>query len=48
LLDVSKLAGLGWRAQISLEEGLRSTYAWFLDHARDLRKREYAESDIFR
>jgi GDP-L-fucose synthase len=48
LLDVSKLSGLGWRAQISLEEGLRSTYAWFLDHARDLRKREYAESDIFR
>ncbi|MGU5767026.1 GDP-L-fucose synthase [Aeromonas allosaccharophila] len=30
LLDVSRLASLGWRYQISLEEGLTSTYAWFL------------------
>jgi GDP-L-fucose synthase len=37
LLDVSKLNSLGWQAQISLEEGLRSTYAWFLDHQDTLR-----------
>ena len=29
LLDVSKLAALGWRAQVSLEEGLARTYASF-------------------
>lgn len=32
LLDVSRLFGLGWRPQISLPEGLRRTYAWYLEH----------------
>jgi GDP-L-fucose synthase len=32
LLDVSLLAGLGWRARIGLEEGLRSTYRWYLEN----------------
>ena len=32
LLDVSRLASLGWKATTSLEDGLRSTYAWFLRH----------------
>lgn len=30
LLDVSRLAGMGWRADIGLEAGLASTYQWFL------------------
>lgn len=30
LLDVSRLARLGWRAQIALEDGIRETYSWFL------------------
>jgi GDP-L-fucose synthase len=30
LLDVSRLHSLGWRASIGLEEGLSSTYEWFL------------------
>ncbi|HLK17647.1 MAG TPA: NAD-dependent epimerase/dehydratase family protein, partial [Bryobacteraceae bacterium] len=30
LLDVSKLANLGWRARIGLEEGIAATYRWFL------------------
>jgi GDP-L-fucose synthase len=30
LLDVSKLAALGWQAQRSLEAGLRDIYAWYL------------------
>lgn len=30
LLDVSRLDRLGWRARISLEQGIRETYAWFL------------------
>jgi GDP-L-fucose synthase len=32
LLDVSKLNQLGWKAAIPLEEGLRATYEWWLDH----------------
>jgi GDP-L-fucose synthase len=30
LMDVSRLAALGWRAGIGLEEGLRDAYRWFL------------------
>jgi GDP-L-fucose synthase len=30
LLDVSKLAAMGWKAAIRLEDGVRSTYEWFL------------------
>lgn len=33
-LDVSRLAALGWRAHISLREGLKSTVALFLDQLR--------------
>lgn len=32
LMDVSRLERLGWKAQISLEEGLTKTYAWFLEN----------------
>jgi GDP-L-fucose synthase len=32
LVDVSRINGLGWRAGISLEEGIRSTYQWFLEN----------------
>jgi GDP-L-fucose synthase len=31
-LDVSRLTALGWRARIPLEDGLRRTYQWWLDH----------------
>lgn len=31
-LDVSRLAGMGWRPKISLEEGIKATYDWFLDN----------------
>jgi len=30
LMDVTKITGLGWRAKISLADGLASTYRWFL------------------
>ncbi len=29
LLDVGKLASLGWRSRIELRDGIRSTYAWY-------------------
>lgn len=38
LLDVSRLKALGWQASISLEEGLRSTYEWFLKNQDNFRR----------
>jgi GDP-L-fucose synthase len=35
LLDVSRLANLGWKAKTPLEQGLRATYKWWLEHGRD-------------
>lgn len=32
LLDTSKLTSLGWQPRIRLEDGLASTYRWFLDY----------------
>jgi GDP-L-fucose synthase len=37
LMDVSRLAALGWLATTSLEAGLRDAYAWFLSHERSAR-----------
>jgi GDP-L-fucose synthase len=34
LLDVSRLAAIGWRARIGLDEGLRRAYASFLEEKR--------------
>jgi len=33
LLDTSRLAALGWRPRIPLDQGLADTYRWYLDHA---------------
>ena len=30
LLDISKIDSLGWKSSISLEQGLKETYEWFL------------------
>ena len=32
LLDVSRITTLGWKAEMNLEEGIRSTYGWFLEN----------------
>ena len=32
LQDVSRMASLGWRAKVSLREGIERTYKWFLEH----------------
>lgn len=39
LMDVSRLARLGWRASVPLEAGIAETYRWFLDHAGALRSK---------
>lgn len=37
LMDVSRLGKLGWKANISLEQGLESTYKWFVANESTLR-----------
>lgn len=37
LLDVSRLKALGWEPTIGLEEGINSTYEWFLEHVTSIR-----------
>ncbi len=40
LMDVTRLADMGWRASVELEDGLRETYAWFLEqNDADLRSK---------
>lgn len=39
LLDVSKLAAMGWRAKTPLREGLRTAYADFLSRRSNVRER---------
>ncbi len=38
LMSVDKLAALGWKSQISLKNGIESTYQWFLEHVDDIRQ----------
>lgn len=37
LMDVSRLKALGWQYRIGLEEGLHSTYQWFLQNQNRIR-----------
>jgi len=37
LLDVTRIAKLGWKPSISVEEGIASTYPWFLQNAPEAR-----------
>ena len=36
LLDVSRLRGLGWEAQIGLQEGISRTYGWMKEHWEEI------------
>lgn len=38
LMDVSRLAAMGWQASISLEQGVQLTYQWFLKNEASLRE----------
>ena len=31
LLDISKINSLGWKAKTDFEEGIKSTYSWFVN-----------------
>lgn len=37
VLDISRLHRLGWQYQISLKQGLKQTYSWYLKHQGQLR-----------
>ncbi len=38
LMDNSKLTNLGWQPQISLKDGLRDAYQWYVDHIDSARR----------
>jgi GDP-L-fucose synthase len=35
---VSRLHALGWKHLVDLRAGIESTYRWFLDHQREVRR----------
>jgi GDP-L-fucose synthase len=37
LLDVGRLTALGWTPRIALREGVKNTYAWFVEHLSEAR-----------
>ena len=39
LMDVSRLADMGWRARTGLKEGIAETYEWFQRHADTVREK---------
>lgn len=38
LMDVSRLANMGWRSKIDLQVGLEATYRWYLEHQDSFRR----------
>ena len=38
LMNVSRLANMGWQAKIDLEEGIEGTYGWYLEHQDSFRR----------
>jgi len=38
LMDVSRIRALGWKPRISLTEGIRSAYAWYLANSAEVRR----------
>jgi len=41
LMDVSRLKSLGWESTVSLHEGFKSTYQWYLEN---IGKKQYENS----
>ena len=38
MMDVSRIRALGWKPRITLTEGIRSAYAWYLANSAEARK----------
>lgn len=38
LMNVEKLKKAGWQSSIDLEQGIRATYQWFLQHVKDFKQ----------
>lgn len=38
LMDISKMHGLGWKHKISLQEGIKNTYNWFLENHNSIKE----------
>ncbi|MGP6088560.1 GDP-L-fucose synthase [Antarctobacter jejuensis] len=38
LMDVSRLADMGWKSSVALEDGVHETYQWFLEHQDSFRR----------
>jgi GDP-L-fucose synthase len=38
LMDVSKMEKQGWKAKITLEDGIKTTYDWFLEYAHSYKE----------
>lgn len=38
LMDVSRIRALGWQPRISLPDGIRGAYAWYLAHSAEARR----------
>jgi len=36
LLDVTKIRNLGWQSKISLEDGITTTYQWFINNMNEI------------
>lgn len=39
LLDVDRMANIGWKSKICLKEGIKLTYKWFLDNSANIREK---------
>jgi GDP-L-fucose synthase len=43
LLDISRVAALGWRPRLSLQEGLEATYRWYVENAASAVGKTFAQ-----
>ncbi len=37
-MDVSRFNEIGWKAKMDLENGIKETYKWFLEHTDQIKE----------